>query len=109
MSQLDDYSKSDEELDELIGLLQEHELKENDIEEEDEEDDKDDDKNNLFSVSKGHIDGMVGEVDKFMARGGYHVLYIGSVQVSGINKKYYVEMITLKVDCCYATKHSLFL
>ena len=94
MSQLDDYSKSDEELDELIGLLQEHELKENDIEEEDEEDDKDDDKNNLFSVSKGHIDGMVGEVDKFMARGGYHVLYIGSVQVSGINKKYYVEMIT---------------
>ena len=93
LSQLDDYSKSDEELDELIGLLQEHELKVNDIDEEDEEDDKDDDKNNLFSVSKGHIDGMVGEVDKFMARGGYQVLYIGSVQVSGINKKYYVEMI----------------
>ena len=86
MTQLDDYSKSDEELDELIGLLQEHEIKENDIDDDDEEDDKDDDKNNLFSVSKGHIDGMVGEVDKFMARGGYHVLYIGSVPVSDIDK-----------------------
>ena len=84
MTQLDDYSKSDEELDELIGLLQEHELKENDIDDEDEEEDKDDGKNNLFAVSKGHIDGMVGEVDKFMARGGYHVLYIGSVPVSDI-------------------------
>ena len=86
MTQLDDYSKSDEELDELIGLLQEHELKENEIDDEDEEDNKNDDKNNLFSVSKGHIDGMVGEVDKFMARGGYHVLYIGSVPVSDIDK-----------------------
>ena len=84
-SQVDDYSKSDEELDELIGLLQEHELKENENEEEEDGGDKEDDKNNLFSVSNGHIDGMVGEVDKFMARGGYHVLYIGSVPVSVSN------------------------
>ena len=84
-SQVDDYSKSDEELDELIGLLQEHELKVNENEEEEDEGDKEDDKNNLFSVSNGHIDGMVGEVDKFMARGGYHVLYIGSVPVNDSN------------------------
>ena len=82
---MDDYSKSDEELDELIGLLQEHELKEHENEEEDDGGDKEDDKNNLFSVSNGHIDGMVGEVDKFMARGGYHVLYIGSVPVNDTN------------------------
>ena len=84
-SQVDDYSKSDEELDELIGLLQEHELKEHENEEEENGGDKEDDKNNLFSVSNGHIDGMVGEVDKFMARGGYHVLYIGSVPVNDSN------------------------
>ena len=84
-SQVDDYSKSDEELDELIGLLQEHELKENENDEEEDGGDKTDDKNNLFAVSNGHIDGMVGEVDKFMARGGYHVLYIGSVPVNAYN------------------------
>ena len=69
----------------MIGLLQEHELKENENEEEEDGGDKKDDKNNLFSVSNGHIDGMVGEVDKFMARGGYHVLYIGSVPVNAYN------------------------
>ena len=77
---------SDEEVEELIGLLQEHELKShnNDGEEEYDRDDVEDDnglKDTLSAVSKGHLDGMVGEVDKFMARGGYHVLYIGSVPV----------------------------
>lgn len=75
-------------MDELVGLLQENELKSN---EEDEEEDgfgdgncNNDVEETLLSVSKGHVDGMVGEVDKFMARGGYHVLYIGSIPVSRI-------------------------
>ena len=78
---------SDEGLDELIGLLQEHEItsRNNDEEEEDEDrDGHDEAEDTIFSVSKGHVDGMIGEVDKFMACGGYHVLYIGSVPV-GIN------------------------
>ena len=67
-------------------MLQEHELKShnNDGEEDDDREDPDDGqglKDTLSAVSKGHLDGMVGEVDKFMARGGYHVLYIGSVPV----------------------------
>jgi len=67
-------------------LLQEHELKShnNDGEEDDDREDPDNGhglKDTLSAVSKGHLDGMVGEVDKFMARGGYHVLYIGSVPV----------------------------
>ena len=77
---------SDEGLEELIGLLQEHELKShnNDGEEDDDREDVEEGnglKDTLSAVSKGHLDGMVGEVDKFMARGGYHVLYIGSVPV----------------------------
>ena len=77
---------SDEGLDELIGLLQEHEIKSCDNDDEDnsecdEEDEKDENQETIFSVSKGHLDGMIGEVDKFMAKGGYHVLYIGSVPV----------------------------
>ena len=97
LSQSDNYSKSDEELDELIGLLQEHELKDRDNDDEDDEDTKEDDENKLFAVSKGHIDGMVGEVDKFMARGGYHVLYIGSVPVSIILAFIIYVVKTLKI------------
>ena len=68
-------------------MLQDSEIKsadndegENEYNEENEDNDGSEDK--IFSVSKGHLDGMVGEVDKFMANGGYHVLYIGSVPVS---------------------------
>ena len=73
----------------MTGLLQESEIKsvDNDGEEdqfEGHEDDSDADEK-IFSVSKGHLDGMVGEVDRFMARGGYHVCYIGSVPVSTLN------------------------
>ena len=77
---------SDEGLDELIGLLQENEIKSCDNNDDEEGERDEDDENNeheetIFSVSKGHLDGMIGEVDKFMAKGGYHVLYIGSVPV----------------------------
>ena len=70
----------------MIGLLQDSEIKsfynDEDGDEFEESEDNDDSENKIFSVSKGHLDGMVGEVDRFMASGGYHVLYIGSVPVS---------------------------
>ena len=82
-------NSDEEEVDELIGLLQDTDIKESchtplqgesDSEDEDASGEYNDGGLNSV-ICKGHIDGIVGEVDKFMASGGYHVFYIGSVPV----------------------------